>query len=62
MLESVFIKLQASNFPVNFLKFLRTIFFNKKPPVAASEKFMNFSGKHQWRRRSRFIFLINMTE
>ena len=32
------------------------------PPVAASEKFINYPGKHQWRRRNRFFFLINTTE
>ena len=60
---SVFlIKLQACNFPVNITKFLRTPFFHKAPPVAASEKSLNFPGKRQWRRRNRFIFLLNTTE
>ena len=56
------IKLQVCNFPVNIAKFLRTVFFHKTPPVATSEKFINFPGKHQWRKRNRFIFLINATE
>ena len=56
------IKLQACNFPVNIAKFFKNSFFHKTTPVAASEKFINFPGKRQWRRRNRFIFLINTTE
>ena len=37
-------------------------FFHKTPLVAASEKFKNLQGKHQWRRRHRFIFFTNTTE
>ena len=48
---------------VNIAKYLiKNSFFHKTPPVAASEKFINFPGKHQWQRRNRFIFLINTTE
>ena len=43
---SVFlIKLQACNFSVNIAKF--SSFFHKPPPVAVSEKSINFPGKHQ---------------
>ena len=52
------IKLQACNFPVNVAKFLKNSFFHKTPSAAASEKFINFRGKHQWRRCNRSIFLI----
>ena len=52
------IKLQACNFPVNVAKFLKNSFFHKTPSAAASEKFINFRGKHQWRRCNRLIFLI----
>ena len=44
------IKLQVCNFPVNIAKCFKNSFFHKTPPVAASEKFINFSGKRQWRR------------
>ena len=37
-----------------------SLFFNKTYPMAASEKSLNFSEKHEW--HNRFIFLINMTE
>ena len=47
MLESVFLKLQASNFPVNVTKFLGTDFFHKTTLVAASEKFVNLPEKHK---------------
>ena len=59
------IKLQAClqlNFSVNIAKFFRNSFFHGRPPMAASEKFINFLGKNQWRRRSGFIFLINTTK
>ena len=56
------IKLQACNFPVNIAKFLRPSFNYKTHPVAASKKFINLPGKHEWRRRNRFIFLKDTTE
>ena len=40
------IKLQDCNFPTNIAKFFRTAFFIT-PLMAASEKFINFPGKHQ---------------
>ena len=64
-------KLQACNFPVRIAKFFKNSFFHKTPLLALPEKFTNFSGKHQWKRRNRFIiflvstkkfFLINTTE
>ena len=62
MLDTFKIKLKACNLPVNIAKFFESSFFHKKFPVAASEKFTNFPGKYQWRRRNSFIFLINKTE
>ena len=58
----VSLKLQACNVPVNIAKFFKNSFFNKTPAVTASEKFINFPKKYQWRRRNRFILLINTTE
>ena len=58
----ILLKLQVCTFPVNIAKSFKNSFLHKKPPVTASEKFINFSGKHQWRRSNRFIFLINTTE
>ena len=51
-------KLQACNFPVNVGKFYKSSFFYKIPPVAAFVKFIIFAGKHQCRRRIRFIFFF----
>ena len=48
--------------PVNIAKFFKNSFFHKTPQVDASEKLINFPGKHQWRRRNRFFFLINTTQ
>ena len=62
MLESLFNKLAGRNFLVNIANFFKNSYFNKTPAVAASEKFINFPGKHQWQRRNRFILLINTTE
>ena len=56
------LKLQASNFPVNIAKFFKNSFFCKTTPVATYEKFINFPVNYQWRRRNRFIFLINTTD
>ena len=47
-----------------FLRILRNFknsIFHGTPPVAAYEKFINFPGKHRWRWRNRFIFLIHTT-
>ena len=56
------IKLQACNFSVNIGNFFGAAFFKKTPPMEDSEKFINFSGKHQSQRCNRFIFLTNTTE
>ena len=40
------IKLQACNFPVIIAKIFKNSVFHKAPAVAASEKFINFPGKH----------------
>ena len=45
-----------------YCKFFKSSFFHKKPQVNASEKFINFPGKRQRRRRNIFIFLIHTTE
>ena len=45
-------KLQACNFPVTIAKTFKNNFFHKTSAVAASEKFINFPGKHHWRRRN----------
>ena len=44
-----------------YCKILKNSLFHKTLG-AASEKFINFPGKLQWRGRNRFIFLINTTE
>ena len=49
------IKLQACNVPVNIVKFFQNSFFHKIPPVAASEKCINFPRKHQYGQ----IYLFN---
>ena len=61
MLESVFNKIAGLQLSCEYCKIFKSGFFHKIPPVAASEKFINFPGKHQWRGRNRFIFLINTT-
>ena len=62
MLESLFNKAAGLQLSCEYCKIFENSFFNKIPPLAASEKFINFPGKHQWRRRNRLIFLINTTE
>ena len=65
VLESVFNKVAgvlSLQLSCEYCKIFRKSFFYKTPPVAASEKFINFPEKHQWRRRNRLIFLINTSE
>ena len=62
MLESLFNKVAGPQLSCEYCEIFKNNFFYKTPPAAASEKFINFPGKHQWRRRHRFIFLINATE
>ena len=62
MLESVFNKVASLQLPYKYSEIFKNKFFNKTPLVATFEKFINFPGKHHWRRRNRFIFLINTTE
>ena len=62
VLESVFNKVAGMQLSCEYLEIFRNSFFHKTPAVVASEKFMNFPGKHQWRRGNRFIFSINTTE
>ena len=59
--ESLFNKVVGLQLPAEYCKAFKNSFFHKTPMVA-SEKFLNFPGKHQWRRRNRFIFLISATE
>ena len=61
VLESVSNKVEGLQFSCEYCEIFKNSFFHKTPPVAASEKF-KFSKKHQWRRRDRFIFLINTTK
>ena len=62
MLESVFNKVAGMQLSCEYLEIFRNSFFHKTPAVVASEKFMNFPGKNQWRRGNRFIFSVNTTE
>ena len=48
LLEFLFNIATGLQFPVNLAKFFKNSFFHKTPSVAASEKFINFPGKHQW--------------
>ena len=62
MLESRFNKVAGLQLSCEYCEIFKNSFFHKTPPLAASEKFINFPGKHQWRRRNKFIFFINTTE
>ena len=62
MLESLFNDVAGLQLSCEYCKIFKNSFFHKAPPVAASEKFINFPGKHQWRRFNRFFFLKNTTE
>ena len=41
-----------------YTEIFKNIFFHRKAPVASSEIFINFPGKHQWRRLNRFTELL----
>ena len=62
MLEYLFDKVAGLQLFCECCETFKNSFFHKKPPVAASEKFINFPGKHRWSRCNKFIFLINTTE
>ena len=62
VLESLFNKVASLQLPCEYCKIFKNSFFHKTLPVAASEKFINFPGKHQPWRHNRLIFLTNMTE
>ena len=62
VLESLFDKVDGLQRSFEYCDVFKNSFFHKTYPVAAYEKFKNLSGKHQWGRRNRFIFLINTTE
>ena len=56
MLESVFNKVAGLQLSCAYCQVFKSSFFHKANPVAASEKFVNSPGKHEWRRRNRFNF------
>ena len=58
-LRTPFLQNISGRLILNIAKYLRTLYH--RTSVAASEKFINFPGKHQWRRRNEFIFLVNAT-
>ena len=62
VLEYVFNKVAGQQLSREYCKIFKSSFFHKTRPVAASEKFVNFQGKYQLRKRNRFIFLSNTTE
>ena len=62
VLESVFNKVAGLQLSCEYCEIFKSSFFHKTPPVAASEKFISFPGKHQRRWSNRFIFSINTTE
>ena len=62
MLERVFDEVAGLQLSCKYCEIFKKIFFDKATPVAPSEKSINFPGKHRWRMRNRFIFLLNTTE
>ena len=50
--ESVFNKVAGLQLSCKYCETFKSSFFHKTRPVAASEKFINFPGKHVWRRRN----------
>ena len=62
VLESLFNKVAGLHLSCEYCEIFKNSFFHKTSLVAASEKFINFPGKQQWRRHNRFIFLVNTTE
>ena len=61
MSEPLFIKVGGLQLSSEYGEIFKNSFFHTTPLVDASEKFINFPGKRQWRRRNRFIFLTNTT-
>ena len=62
VLKSLFNKVTALQLSCEYYKIFKNSFFHRTPLIVDSEKFRNFSGKHQWRKRNRFTFLINTAE
>ena len=62
VLESLFDEVAGLQLSYEYCKIFKSSFFHKSSPEAASEKFINLQGKHQWRRSNSIIFLIDMTE
>ena len=50
VLEYVFNKVAGLQLSCGYCKIFKSSFFHKTHPVTASEKFINFLGKHEWRR------------
>ena len=59
MLEYVFNKVAGMQLFCEYCQIFKNSIFHKIPSVAASAKFINFPGKHQWQMRNKFTFLIN---
>ena len=62
MLERVFKKVAGLQRSCEYCEIFNKSFFHEIPPAAASQKSTNLLDKCQWRRRNRFIFLLNTTE
>ena len=62
LLGSVFNKVAGLQLSCEYCKTFKNSFFHKTAPVAAFDKFIIFPRKRHYRRRNRFIFLINTTE
>ena len=62
MLASLLNKAAGLQRSCEYCEIFKNSFFHKTPPVAASQKFINFLGKHDWRERNRFTLLINTTQ
>ena len=62
VLESLFNKFAGLQLSCEYYEVFKNNFFYKTPPLAASEKFVNFEEKHQWQKRNRLTILINTTE
>ena len=50
VLDTLFNKVAGLQLSCEYCEISKNSLFHKTPPVASSEKFINFPGKHQWRR------------
>ena len=62
VLEPLFNKVAGLQLSCEYCKVFKNRFFHKAPPVAASEKFINFPGKHQWIDISHFYITWEISE